>query len=404
MINLIVGKIDKYIISLENVLNRLPNDELVVIPIDFDGLMELVIRGHPIELGRVLATLVSFDQSQRSGNYPWSAQEIELLIEHLETRLFHDSEWLDAIIENPEPLTVNYAYYRLLRSFSEDPEPFRLSVDHIQGQLSTFQQNRPDNTTKTLEYIQTLHKSREFLSRINSKNVILYNSNLTTVSETLTEIDFLLLTYHQDLEKEMFGQADEELALRILERDQIRSGRPQPQLRPLPPLAPASFERSCGEGCKCYICTISIKGTDDGLSCFEVAMIRLKRWNVKATYHPEAEKLFFTSLELLPDALKIEIWAMRKKLMQFFPNNQFEVACFLLQHGPLKTSRLPGHERQFLQWICQIVRNVKDGDAEKLIALTWASVSTLERFNFIEVNQDRPTLQEKYRKLRIDKP
>jgi len=311
MINLPAGKVETYIARLERVLEQLPDTELTDLSIDFDGLIELLTIGNLVQLGRVLAKLF-FEPDPK--NYVWSSYEIELLIELLESKLFQDFIWLDAILDNPELLTVRYAHTRLVNSLFEIAPPNKLSVNHIQGQLVTFHQNRPDNTTKTLEYIETLHHSREFLSRIDSSRMILYNTDVRTVSGMLAEIDYLLLIYQQDLNREMFGiEADEDLAFRLQrgeygdqgEKVQLVVKKPPP--RPIVDTTssylttkkePRSSNFGHPEYCNCLWCENSRKTEKTAFSphaseckCFQCQSIKAITFGPSVTPQPDRSHL-----------------------------------------------------------------------------------------------------------------
>lgn len=130
----------------------------------------------------------------------------ELLKERLEFNL-HNTEWIESLLANPSHRQV-LIYARDLLLSPTKPCPFKLTFDHVQGQLKTLETVPINGMEKLLSNIELLNYSKEFLLSLEPDYLFLYNTTAQQVQESLDQVTTLLEIYQSYLQDELFDSVE----------------------------------------------------------------------------------------------------------------------------------------------------------------------------------------------------
>lgn len=188
------------------------------IRIDFDRVWTTLHSADELELGLLLARLAL----NHPVNAVWAEDDLQTLKSFLEDRL-HTPRWLDQVLEQPNRLLANYVHSVLLNQLCGEVEvtKMQLTPQHIEGQLRVLMETPPDNMTKTLEAIETLHRSRVWLETMTSVKMMIYKTTPDQVAIAIEQCEIAQSIAGQHLEREL-APSDQELAA-ILEMDEIKA-------------------------------------------------------------------------------------------------------------------------------------------------------------------------------------
>lgn len=195
--------------------NRLAGDNALDpadLLIETGSLWDVLLVQDPLESGVLLAKL-ELDHPQVDG---WTDYDLEDVRLTLRQRL-HNVHWLESVEQVGElapRLLVVYLASLLDRQMSGclEVDPIRRSPAQIGGRLLALLDQPPDNTTKTLEAIESLDADMHWLESMNPNRMRLYGFDdfgVALLIEQVKERRDLIRAY---LESELDGIADRGMA------------------------------------------------------------------------------------------------------------------------------------------------------------------------------------------------
>jgi hypothetical protein len=193
--------------------------------IDFDSIWTTLHTASRMELGLLLARVAANHPVNRA----WAEDDLQTLKMFLEDRL-HTVEWLDEVKAAPNPMLVTYLHTVLLDQLCGNMRvnPVQLTPEHIAGQLRALMETPPDNMTKTLEAMETMHKSRVWLETMTPAKMLIYKTTPQDIAFAIEQLEIALSIAGNHLESEL-SIPDQELARKLqAEEEESNKRRTQP--------------------------------------------------------------------------------------------------------------------------------------------------------------------------------
>lgn len=239
------ARLEFYLDSFNSLLEELgevdqrDNDAL---RIDFDAIWHTLHTASRMELGLLLARLAA----NHPVNQVWAPDDLHLLQVSLEERL-HTVEWLDEVRAAPNPLLVNYIHSVLLDQVmgTVQVRPIQLTPEHIAGQLRVLMETPPDNLTKTLEAMETMHRSRVWLESMTPTKMLIFKTTPQEVALAIEQLEIAQGITGQFLDTE-FTIPDQELAARLQAEENARqsnTANPDQDVRSVASKQPTAMQR-----------------------------------------------------------------------------------------------------------------------------------------------------------------
>lgn len=179
--------------------------------IDFDSIWTTLHTASRMELGLLLARVAA----NHPINNAWAEDDLQTLKIFLEERL-HTVEWLDEVKAAPNPMLVTYLHTVLLDQLCGNVRvnPVQLTPEHIAGQLRALMETPPDNMTKTLEAMETMHRSRVWLETMTPAKLLIYKTTPQDIAFAIEQLEIALSVAGNHLEAEL-AIPDQELARKL---------------------------------------------------------------------------------------------------------------------------------------------------------------------------------------------